>query len=591
MFVPLKTNNELIMNSFYIRRSALLLSLFIMVGFWNESAAQIVVDGNNCEWNDADAQYDSDPSSVTASANLMKLWSAKTDSNQLIVALEREGSGNSFFAIYFNTDCDTTNNDVSKSGADVAVMFDLNSGVIQDFRVWEYDALNAQYVASTNYFTGAIGRSVCSDTGTQGEFMELSLDLNNIFDICGGGSLSCGSVSIVGSYTHAGGSTSSSVRDRFEFDMGIAVNLPPTANMGLTDTIGCHLESFILDASSSTSGDETSGTGDSIVSYEWDIDYNGNFATDYTGMNPLMSFSNNGLSQVALIVTDQYGCKDTAVSGIDVYTRPEAIAAAMYVAPVAPYCASLSYTGLASIDHYGANNLTHFWSFGDGNTSTNANGDHDYLNCSGNNIYYVATDPDVHAKCASDTAFFTIALPVEMLTFSGELISEGRVQLTWSTASEHNNKGFHIMASVDGHNWEKKGFVNGNGNSNNINSYIWNSSNISHSGVMYFKLMQEDFNGETVFTEVVKVNFASDNQTSLVYPSTSSTDIKIDLSKYSDLDVASVRVTSADGKVVIMKSLNSTQLNQLDISTLPNGMYIVDVQINSKSRLYKIVKN
>ena len=203
----------------------------------------------------------------------------------------------------------------------------------------------------------------------------------------------------------------------------------------------------------------------------------------------------------------------------------------------------------------------------------------------------MVTDPLANPQCATDTVPFTIALPVEMLTFTGELSSEGRVQLAWSTASEHNNKGFHVLSSIDGENWSEMGFVAGRGNSNNINSYLWNSDMINHSGVMYFRLKQVDFNGESAYSQIVKVNFGQGEENNMVYPSTSSSDIKIDLTKYADVDKANVTIINASGATVMNQSLNSSELNKIDISKLPNGFYIVNVVINSKSTIYKITKN
>ena len=61
-------------------------------------------------------------------------------------------------------------------------------------------------------------------------------------------------------------------------------------------------------------------------------------------------------------------------------------------------------------------------------------------------------------------------LPVELSSFSAAAIGS-TVKLSWNTATEVNNYGFEIECKVHTStplsvtNWEKIGFVNGNGNS------------------------------------------------------------------------------------------------------------------------------
>ncbi|MBK7632124.1 MAG: lamin tail domain-containing protein [Ignavibacteriales bacterium] len=57
------------------------------------------------------------------------------------------------------------------------------------------------------------------------------------------------------------------------------------------------------------------------------------------------------------------------------------------------------------------------------------------------------------------------SLPVELTSFSATTIGS-TVKLSWNTATEVNNYGFDVERSVVKNNWEKIGFVEGNGNSN-----------------------------------------------------------------------------------------------------------------------------
>ncbi|MBK9226342.1 MAG: hypothetical protein IPL67_04620 [Ignavibacteria bacterium] len=70
----------------------------------------------------------------------------------------------------------------------------------------------------------------------------------------------------------------------------------------------------------------------------------------------------------------------------------------------------------------------------------------------------------------SDTITYG-ALPVELTNFSAS-VYDRTVELTWQTSEEINNAGFDIERSVSGsQDWNKVGFLQGHGTTNN--SYIY----------------------------------------------------------------------------------------------------------------------
>jgi len=78
-------------------------------------------------------------------------------------------------------------------------------------------------------------------------------------------------------------------------------------------------------------------------------------------------------------------------------------------------------------------------------------------------------------------------LPVSLKDFGADCD-----KVTWITESEINNKGFRVQTSKDLYNWEELGFVQGNGSSNELNSYNFN---VEGRGYKYYRLIQEDFDG------------------------------------------------------------------------------------------------
>jgi hypothetical protein len=87
-------------------------------------------------------------------------------------------------------------------------------------------------------------------------------------------------------------------------------------------------------------------------------------------------------------------------------------------------------------------------------------------------------------------------LPVELTSFNA-ICEEGKgVNVTWTTASEHNSSYFDVLKSEDGHNWRSISTVSAAGNSTNIINYGIVDAEKAN-GVAYYKLMQYDIDGES----------------------------------------------------------------------------------------------
>jgi Secretion system C-terminal sorting domain len=101
-------------------------------------------------------------------------------------------------------------------------------------------------------------------------------------------------------------------------------------------------------------------------------------------------------------------------------------------------------------------------------------------------------------------------LPVELTSFSAKVINN-RVELNWQTATEVNNYGFEIErlqnSKIAGlQNWEKVGFVKGNGNSNSPKEYSFVDNN-SLSGKVDYRLKQIDNDGSFKYSQIVEASF------------------------------------------------------------------------------------
>ncbi len=99
-------------------------------------------------------------------------------------------------------------------------------------------------------------------------------------------------------------------------------------------------------------------------------------------------------------------------------------------------------------------------------------------------------------------------LPVELVSFSAER-NDNDVMLSWTTASETNNKGFQVERSIKNSklqikNFETMGFVNGNGTSTELNHYSFTDENLS-AGKYIYRLKQIDYDGSFEYSNEIEV--------------------------------------------------------------------------------------
>jgi hypothetical protein len=106
---------------------------------------------------------------------------------------------------------------------------------------------------------------------------------------------------------------------------------------------------------------------------------------------------------------------------------------------------------------------------------------------------------------------FDTALPIQLASFTATPISNDRVRLTWTTASELNNYGFEVQRKRDGEvefRTLPHSFVPGHGTTIEPHSYSFVDSTAS-VGTWWFRLKQIDFDGTIHFAPEVMVETAT----------------------------------------------------------------------------------
>jgi len=223
-------------------------------------------------------------------------------------------------------------------------------------------------------------------------------------------------------------------------------------------------------------------------------------------------------------------------------------------------------------------------------TAPSSNGSNITKTLSGNTSYTAnPSTPTFTGSCASYTL-----LPIELTRFEGTC-DNGNIILTWQTASESNNKNFNIERSMDGVNFQTIGIVEGLGNSTHYANYSF-VDNEKMTGLFYYRLVQQDYNGKTHQSSVIVVNHECGeniNPQILIYPnpSLSSSMISINVFRKS---IVRIYIVNNLGQVV--QSIKDQYLEtgmqnfELNFDEVTAGVYFVKTVIDDKEYVNKFIK-
>lgn len=184
-------------------------------------------------------------------------------------------------------------------------------------------------------------------------------------------------------------------------------------------------------------------------------------------------------------------------------------------------------------------------------------------------------------------------LPVELIHFTAQA-AHTTAELTWATATEIDNSHFAVERSYDARSFAAIDRVEGNSNSNEVLNYNYTDTHIAKgTKLVYYRLHQFDYNGASEYSDVRKVIFEMDNldgQNMAIYPNPFTSDVYIDLSTISGA-AATIQVINIAGQQLIKRSISEPQqIEKVDLSSLPKGIYFVKVTTANSASIVKVIK-
>lgn len=164
---------------------------------------------------------------------------------------------------------------------------------------------------------------------------------------------------------------------------------------------------------------------------------------------------------------------------------------------------------------------------------------------------------------------------------------KNEVLLKWQTYSEQNSSHFTVQHSTDGRNWKSLSSIPASGNSITINDYQFRHQFPTNGQNMY-RIMQTDLDGKFSYSEVRSLLFKH-GMTFRHFPNPVSHTLTIELSEQPN--ELNIRLSDINGKQVSSHSYQRPdKIVSINVETLKNGNYILEIKADGKTYSDKIVK-
>ncbi len=178
------------------------------------------------------------------------------------------------------------------------------------------------------------------------------------------------------------------------------------------------------------------------------------------------------------------------------------------------------------------------------------------------------------------------ALPITLISFNASVLND-QVEITWSTAEEINNAFYTIERSKDGKEFEAIGFVEGAGDSQEILEYVFYDTK-PVPGTSFYRLKQTDFNGESDYSEIRRIQRADVlESSSKVYPNPIEKGQVLTV-EYPVSETTQIKVAIYNSQGVLYGSLLKTispESGEFEVSTslLSKGLHFLRISKSNKS--------
>ncbi len=176
-------------------------------------------------------------------------------------------------------------------------------------------------------------------------------------------------------------------------------------------------------------------------------------------------------------------------------------------------------------------------------------------------------------------------VPVELTSFIGS-VNGNTALLEWVTATEVNNKGFRVERRKESSaSWQQAGYINGRGNTTEISRYEFSETGLE-TGVYFYRLIQEDYNGTSkTYNEIeVEINRPDVFSLNQNYPNpfNPATSISFSLPERGNV-VLEIYSSLGEKVATLVNEVSEAGYHQVsfDASQLTSGTYIYTIRVSA----------
>ena len=177
-------------------------------------------------------------------------------------------------------------------------------------------------------------------------------------------------------------------------------------------------------------------------------------------------------------------------------------------------------------------------------------------------------------------------VPVSFISFTGQYLNPDKALLKWQTATEINTAYFNIQHSTDATSFTTFGKQNAIASEYNY-AYTDVLPSANTPRVVYYRLQVVDKDGLLTYSPVVPV-YSSKNTSFSMYPNPAKSFINIQSNGNFENEV--LVIDDIAGHTVLTNKLLNQQLQQVSLSTLSKGIYMISIIIPEGKQTQKLVK-
>lgn len=170
-------------------------------------------------------------------------------------------------------------------------------------------------------------------------------------------------------------------------------------------------------------------------------------------------------------------------------------------------------------------------------------------------------------------------LPIELLSFD-VMASARKVDILWSTATEHNTDFYTVQKTIDGFNFQDVANVTAAGNSDALLNYATEDF-FPFQGISYYRLKQTNIDGSYTYTPLRSVKYEGESVVQF-YPNPSATN---NMTVRSNESIDRLEIYEVNGKIVYDKSDLGTSF-QIKLDT---GIYFAKYTKGGVQETRKII--